>query len=173
MRFRLTEKRRRMTWIRCSCDCAWSWTRYTVETDDQSACKRQRDRNWSVGSSCFDENLLSGITWDSTNDGVPIWSRLGLVLFFIESIIFPQRSRKRRLSSRSRDRSNGRQQNLEIVLKISVCLSKRRVIHVHSLSIFFTLFESDISRKLRRNSAEHQRTATIFVETRKSDWRAA
>ena len=44
-----------------------------------------------------------------------------LFYFFLESIIFPQRSRKRRLSSRSRDRSIGRQQNVEIVLRISVC----------------------------------------------------
>ena len=173
MRFRLTEKKRRMTWTRCSCDLAWSWTRYTVETDDQSACKRQRDRTCIVGTSYFDENLLSDITWHSKNDGVPIWSRLDLVLFFLESIIFPQRSRMRRLSSRSRDRSNGRQQNVEIVLRISVCLSKRRVIHVHSLSIFFTLFESDISRRLWCNSAKHRRIVTIFVNTRKSAWRAA
>ena len=29
MRFRLTEKWRRMTWTRCSCVRAWSWTRHT------------------------------------------------------------------------------------------------------------------------------------------------
>ena len=174
MRFRLIEKRRRMTWTRCSCDCAWSWTRYTVETDDQSACKRQRDRTCIVGTSYFDEDLLSDITWHSKNDGVQIRSRLGLVLlFFLESIIFRQRSRNRRLSSRSRDRSNGRQQNVEIVLRISVCLSKRRDIHVHSLSMFFTLFESDISRKLWRNSAKHRRTCYDFRGDTTSEWRTA
>ena len=94
-------KRQRMTQIHYSCDYAWSLIRYTIQSYDQSAYKRKRDRKTvSQKRHTSTKNLLLNTPWNSKNDGVQIRSRLGLS---VSSIMFRQRSLPRRLSSRSRD----------------------------------------------------------------------
>ena len=57
------------------------WFDILLQLMIKNACKRQRDMNFIVETSYFDEDLLSSTTWNWKNDGVLIRSRLGLFFF--------------------------------------------------------------------------------------------
>ena len=109
MRFRLIEKAENdvnplTAWPRLKFDSYyfWNWwSKCMQRTTWQKLCCRtvMLRRKSSIGYHLKFEERRS-----------PNTKSIGTCfIIFLESIIFPQRSRRRRLSSRSRDRSNGRQ----------------------------------------------------------------